>query len=162
MWGKGQFLDASARVPLIVRYPERFDPSVVDANVNLCDLYATICDLVDVPVPGGRDSRSLVPLMEGKADEWSDETISQGVRNGSVAGGVKSSELMIKHGDLKYCYFGEEYDELLFDLDRNSDETTDFADDPDYEAAMERFRERRTELGYGPDAGSEYVDAGYL
>jgi choline-sulfatase len=67
VWEKKQFFDASARVPLFVRAPG-FDARDVDANVSLVDLYATLCDLADVPVPEGLDSESLVPLMGGDAD----------------------------------------------------------------------------------------------
>jgi len=165
MWGKGQFLEASARVPLIVRSPDRFDPGVVEENVNLCDLYATLCDLGGVPVPDGLDSRSLVPLLEGDTAAWHDryhnETVSQGVGNGSVTGGVDSEHLMIKRDDLKYCYYGEDAPEVLFDLDRDPEESTNYADAPDYADAMATFRERRAELGYGPDADPDYRTAGY-
>lgn len=165
MWGKGQFLEPSVRVPLVVRYPERFDPGVVSENVNLCDLYATLCDLAGVSLPEGLDSRSLVPLMAGDTRAWHDrydnETVSQGVGNGSVTDGVDSEHLMVKRDDLKYCYYGEGHEELLFDLSRDPGETTNYAGDPDYADAMETFRERRAELGYGPDADPDYADAGY-
>jgi len=161
MWGKGQFLESSANVPLVIRYPERFDPGVVEQNVSLCDLFATICDLIDAPVPSGRDSRSLVGLMDGETDEWTDEAVVQDVSNGSLFGDLGSDHLMIKQGDLKYCYYGEDEPELLLDLNRDPRETTNFVDDPSYEADLEQFRERRAELGYGPDADPDYENAGY-
>lgn len=164
MWGKGQFLEPSASVPLIVRYPEQFDPRTVEENVTLCDIYATICDLTNTPVPDNRDSRSLVPLLGGDTQHWHDtydnEAASQGVSNGAVANGISSDELMIKRDDLKYCYFGEKYEEVLFDLDRDPGETTNYIDDSDYAEAVEYFRSRRTELGYGPTAEG-YANAGY-
>jgi arylsulfatase A-like enzyme len=63
--------------------------------------------------------------------------------------------------DLKYCYFGEDHDEVLFDLEHDPDETTNYAGDPEYADAMATFRERRRELGYGPDAVDGYHTAGY-
>jgi choline-sulfatase len=165
MWGKGQFYEPSARVPLIVRCPERFDAGVVEENVNLCDLYATLCDLGDVPVPSGLDSRSLVPLLEGETDEWHDvydnESISQGVGNGSIVDGVDTDHLMIKRDDLKYCYYGDDGPEVLFDLERDPGETTNYADDPEYADEIEAFRGRRGELGYGSNADPGYENAGY-
>lgn len=165
MWGKGQFLEPSARVPLVVRYPERFDPAVVSENVSLCDLYATVCDLAGLPTPDGLDSRSLVPLLAGDADRWHDayenEAVSQGVGNGSVKRGVDCDHLMIKRDDLKYCYYGEDHPEVLFDLERDPEETTNYVEDPEYTDAVERFRERRGELGYGPNADPDYETAGY-
>ena len=43
IWEKQKFFEASVRVPLIIRYPERFEAKVIDQNVNLCDLFATLC-----------------------------------------------------------------------------------------------------------------------
>jgi choline-sulfatase len=165
VWEKSEFWEPSARVPLVVRYPERFDPGVVSENVSLCDLYATICDLAGVPVPADRDSRSLVGLLEGDSDYWhgeyDNETVSQNVGNGAVSGGVDAEDLMIRRDDLKYCYFGEADDEVLFDLDRDPGETENLIDDPAYAEAVEAFRQRRGELGYGPDADPDYRNAGY-
>jgi choline-sulfatase len=165
LWEKNRFWEASVRVPLIVRYPERFDAGTVEANVTLCDLYATLCDICDLPIPPDLDSRSMTPLLAGETEAWHErhgnEAVSQGAGNGSVAGGVDSEELMIKRRGLKYCYYGEELPEVLFDLDRDPDETTNLADDPEYTDAMRAFRRRRAELGYGPDADPGYETAGY-
>ena len=152
VWEKQKFFEASARVPLIIRWPRRFSGGrVVQENVNLCDLFATLCDLVDIPVPEGLDSRSLVPLMEGDASGWNNETVSQfGGRN-----------LMIKWGDVKYQYYGESMPEVLFDLARDPGETVNLIDDPHYSELVARFRRRRAELGFGPDADPDYAGAGY-
>ena len=104
IWEKTQSYEAPARVPLILRWPRRFAPRVVTENVNLCDLFVTLCDLCGIPPPppdatvGGRglDSRSLVPLMDGRADGWEDETVSQ----------FGGTNLMIKREMLKYLYYG--------------------------------------------------------
>ncbi len=152
IWEKQKFYEASARVPLIVRWPRRFAGGrVVRENVNLCDLFATLCDLAGIETPPGLDSRSLVPLLRGEGDGWDDETVSQfGRRN-----------LLIKRGALKYQYYGPEMPEVLFDLARDPGETTDFIADPAYRPALAAFRERRAALGFGPDADPAYVNAGY-
>ncbi|HVK04307.1 MAG TPA: sulfatase-like hydrolase/transferase [Armatimonadaceae bacterium] len=160
IWEKTQFYEASARVPLIIRWPARFAPRVVTRNVNLCDLFATLCDLCDVPRPnpadtvGGRglDSRSLVPLMRNgdTGSGWDDESVSQ------FNGG-----LMIKQGALKYLYYGEEVPEVVFDLAADPGEREDVVADPRHAEAVAGFRRRRAALGFGPDADPEYRGAGY-
>lgn len=140
IWEKQRFYEASARVPLIVRYPARFAGNhTVQQNVNLCDLFATLCDLAGIPAPPDLDSRSLVPLMEGDATSWDNETISQFGLN----------DVMVKRDALKYQWYGQDLPEVLFDLERDPTETVDYASDPDYHGQMERFRQRRAELGYG-------------
>ena len=68
---------------------------------------------------------------------------------------------MIKQDDLKYQYYGEDIPEVLFDLKKDPKETTDFSADPAYADQMTHFRARLAELGYGPNADPDYVNAGY-
>ncbi|MEQ7007921.1 sulfatase-like hydrolase/transferase [Actinopolymorpha sp. B17G11] len=151
VWEKQKFYEASARVPLVVRWPAAFGPGRVDVNVNLCDVFATLCALAGLEPPQGLDSRSLVPLLHGDTTGWRDESVSH----------FGQTNLMIKRGDLKYQYYGESMPEVLFDLDRDPTETKDFVADPAYASAMETFRARRSALGYGPDADPHYRNAGY-
>jgi choline-sulfatase len=140
IWEKQKFFEASARVPLIIRWPRRFTPRVVTENVNLCDLFATFCDLAGIPTPDGLDSRSLVPLLEGRSDGWDNETVSQfGGRN-----------LMIKRDALKYQWYGPDMPEVLFNLATDPDETRNVISDAAYTDAVTRFRQRRDELGFAP------------
>ena len=138
IWEKQRFYEGSARIPLFIRYPGRFTPHRCRKNVNLIDIYATLCELSGNPVPDGLESRSLVPLLEGHEDGWTDETISQwGGRN-----------LMIKKGDLKYHYYGQDGSELLFDLKKDPEENRDFSRETEYEEIMAYFVRRRGDIGF--------------
>ncbi|MEC7866138.1 MAG: sulfatase-like hydrolase/transferase [Candidatus Poribacteria bacterium] len=151
IWEKQKFFEASVRVPLIIRYPERFEAKVIDQNVNLCDLFATLCHLAGIPCPSGLDSRTLVPLMEGCTENWANETVSQ----------FGKTNLMIKKDHLKYQDYGVNGKEVLFDLHRDPSETQNFIDDPDYVESVSWFRQRLSQLGHGPKADPNYVNAGY-
>jgi len=164
IWEKCKFFEASARVPLVIRYPRRFEPRVVHENVNLCDLFATLLEMagLDLPDPqqtvggAGLDSRSLVPLMEGRTEAWhtrhGNETVSE----------FGGAHLMIKRDALKYQYYGEQAPEVLFDLDADPGESSNLIDQPPYAGALEGFRRRRGELGFGPGADPDYRNAGYV
>jgi choline-sulfatase len=152
IWEKQKFYEASVRVPLVIRWPRGFDSGrVVNENVNLCDLFATLCDLSGIPAPSGLDSRSLVPLLRGQSDGWDSETVSQ----------FNDNHLMIKRDHLKYQYYGPDLPEVLFDLEKNPQETINFIDDTDYANVVVRFRQRCAELGHGPHAYTDYLNAGY-
>ncbi len=152
IWEKKSFYEASARVPLIIRWPKGFEGGrVVEENVNLCDLYATLCDLAEIPVPDGLDSRSLAPLLRGETVEWQNESVSQ----------LYGKYVMIKRDALKYCYF-DEHPEVLFDLENDPGEMNNVIDDPAYADAVAALRVRRGELGFGPDAKPDYINAGYV
>lgn len=156
IWEKQKFFEASARVPMIIRWPKGFAPGTsgtcVKQNVNLCDLFATLCDLAGLEIPEGLDSRSLVPLINGDASHWHNETVSQfGPRN-----------VMIKQDDLKYQYYGPDMPEVLFDLAHDPQELVNFIDDARYADQVTAFRKRLSSLGHGPNADSNYVNAGYV
>ncbi len=154
IWEKQKFYEASARVPLFIRWPNGFAGGRrVRENVNLCDLYATLCDLCDVDAPDGLDSRSLAPFLydEPTTDAWNNETVSQ----------FAGTNLMIKRDDLKYQYYGESIPEVLFDLKIDPAERINFIDDPAYADIVAAFRKRCGELGFGPNAVENYVNAGY-
>jgi choline-sulfatase len=138
IWEKQKFFEGSVRVPLFIRYPKRFSGRRIDQNVNLVDLFATLCDLAEIPTPEGLDSRSLVGLMNGNTSDWKNETLSHfGV-----------DFLMIKQDNLKYQYYGSSMPEVLFDLDRDPGETHNFAEDPEYQGKMIAFRLRKDQLNY--------------
>ncbi|MFH5185221.1 sulfatase/phosphatase domain-containing protein [Paenibacillus sp. TAB 01] len=141
IWEKQKFYEGSARVPLIIRYPEGFGGGrTVEENVNLCDLFATLCELTGIETPEGLDSRSLVPLLKNAGGtDWDNETVSQ----------FGGTNLMIKKNHLKYQYYGESMPEVLFDLDSDPGELRNVIDDLRYAGALEYFHRRRSELGFG-------------
>lgn len=154
VWEKQNFHEASVRVPLVIRWPQGLGKSGgrrISQNVNLCDLFATLCDMADIPTPDGLDSRSMVPLMKGQGENWRNETISQ---NGH-------DFVMIKQDHLKYLHYGQDNPPVLFDLQKDPGETTNFHSDPAYADHVSRFEKRLATLGHGPHADAGYVNAGY-
>ena len=152
IWEKTRFYEASVKVPLIIRWPKGFAGGrVLDENVNLCDLFATLCDLAGLAIPEGLDSRSLAPLLRGESVDWNNESVAQ----------MREDHVMIKRDALKYQYYGEEVPEVLFDLERDPGETTNFLEEPEYAEEVARFRKRLAELGHGVEANPGYRNAGY-
>lgn len=150
-WWKFNFYEASVRVPLLIRAPRFFDGGIrIPQNVSLCDLFATLCQMAELPVPDGLDSRSLLPLLRGDASAWNNEAVSQIV-----------DRLMIKRDHLKYIYHERDGAEALFDLEADPRETVDVVSEPRYAAQVDAFRARRNALGFGPDADPDYRNAGY-
>ena len=136
LWMKSRFFEASARVPLFIRWPERFAKRRVQENVNLCDLFATMCDLAGIPTPDGLDSRSLSGLLAGDASRWDNESIAQlGIMT------------MLKRDQLKFLDFSGTAPEVLFDLARDPGETRNWINEPQYAAAVAAFRQRIRSLG---------------
>lgn len=128
--------------------------------MSLCDLYATLCELTGVPVRerAARDSRSLVPLLEGDRDAWDDNYPRDEVVS------AEWGRIMVKRGDLKYVHFPDDEftdGDVLFDLSRDPDERVKAIDRPEHGPTVAALRERVADLGYGPAADPNYEDAGY-
>jgi arylsulfatase A-like enzyme len=67
LYGKKTFFEASMRVPLIVRYPARFEPGrvvrhLVDPSV---DTMPTLLELCDIALPDGVQGSSYLSLLDG-------------------------------------------------------------------------------------------------
>lgn len=68
MQGKAAFYEESARIPLIINFPGKINPVVIDRYVSLIDLFPTIMDYTDTKAED-RDGRSLRKLIEGNVPD---------------------------------------------------------------------------------------------
>ncbi len=69
--GHGFFVyDATVLVPLIVRFPSsRYGGKRIANTVETVDIVPTLLEALHVPLPGGVQGRSLLPLIKGEAEE---------------------------------------------------------------------------------------------
>jgi choline-sulfatase len=85
LWNKGQLIEESIRVPLIIWKPDRLQPQVNTTQVaQLIDVMPTLLGLTGHAVPDGVQGRDLTPVLTGEqaalADNWAFiETISNQV-----------------------------------------------------------------------------------
>ena len=136
LWYKMSFFEASARVPLVVTAPARFAPRRIANAVSLVDLLPTLVDLAaDGPhdFADAMDGRTLVPLLEGKADADADEAFAEILCEGAVA-----PCLMIRRGRYKYIHCDADPAQL-FDLVHDPDERRNLAAEPDFAEIASRF-----------------------
>ncbi len=70
--GKQNLYDHSIRPPLILHAPGLPGGRTIDALTHTFDLYPTLCELADVPTPQTVESRSLLPLARGEAEQTRD------------------------------------------------------------------------------------------
>ncbi len=66
---KNVFYEESARVPLMIRYPDAIKPTTISGDVTTLDIAATLADYVGVKFED-RDSRTLRPQIEGKGRKF--------------------------------------------------------------------------------------------
>jgi arylsulfatase len=116
------FYEEAVRVPLIIRYPEKYQQGLrSDALVELTDLAPTLLDTAGFDVPERMQGRSLLQICTGEADSshhrdfvfseyynaWSHE------RSYGTMLRTRTEKIVVYHGQ----DFGE-----LYDLENDSDE----------------------------------------
>jgi choline-sulfatase len=136
-WYKMSCYEGSARVPLIIWSPARFEPRRIEAPVSTMDLLPTLLDLAgdgDQDVAGPLDGRSLLPHLSGSPDR--DETVAEYLAEGAIAPIV-----MIRRGRHKFIHSPPDPDQL-FDLAADPDERVNLADDPASASLADEFRDQ--------------------
>lgn len=64
MWGKAMLFEQCNRIPMVIRAPSITRPgSKTDSLMELVDLFPTLGDLCEVPVPSGCQGQSVVPIL---------------------------------------------------------------------------------------------------
>ncbi len=135
LWRKSVPYEPSARIPFLVRAPERFGVrvgAVVDRPVGLEDVMPTCLDFAGVAVPGGVDGRSLLPLLRGEETPWREYLH------------IEHAPLhhTLTDGNEKYIWFVADGREQFFHLPENPDERFDVAKHPRDAARVELWRKR--------------------
>ncbi|HUV65794.1 MAG TPA: sulfatase [Sedimentisphaerales bacterium] len=78
IWGKATNYEIATRVPLIVSAPGRAARNVAsDALVELVDMYPTLSELADLPLPKHLEGRSFAPLLDKASQPWKKAVFSQ-------------------------------------------------------------------------------------
>ncbi|WP_434055443.1 MAG: choline-sulfatase [Roseibium sp.] len=134
LWYKMNFFEYSARVPLVMAGPDIAKGDAANA-CSLIDLLPTFLeiaggtpDMLGEPV----DGRSLLPLARGEHDPV-DEAIGE-----YCAEMTAHPVIMIRRGTLKYIHCDSDPPQL-YDLERDPEERTNLASDPQFRDVAARF-----------------------
>ena len=135
--GKGTLVNAGAQEPMIVRCPGTVKAGVVsDALVSLVDVFPTIAEFTNAPIPPGLvlDGRSFAPVVRGESQKHREWLFSF----------LRDGRMMRDH---RYVLQG---DGKMIDTTTGADVTD--ANDPAVKAARAKFEEVLKDLpGPSPD-----------
>ncbi len=67
MWCKHTNYEQAARIPVIVSVPGGLSDVHTNSLIETVDIYPTLCELADVPVPAGLDGKSFAPVLKDPA-----------------------------------------------------------------------------------------------
>ncbi len=164
------FQDCLVRVPFIVKPPASVAvrPGISEALIELVDFSATVAELADIDLGHTSFGRTLVPLLEGRADEHRDAVFCEGGRmrdewhckeyqsiqlggpNGlymprvslqQLDGPEHTKAIMLRTRQWKYVYRVYEKHEL-YDLANDPDETINRIDDTDVADVLNELKLR--------------------
>lgn len=137
LMGKQNMYDHSVRVPLIMCGPGIPAGKRLDALCYLLDVFPTLCDLVDLPVPESVEGRSLAPIIRGEIERVYD----------SLFFAYRDVQRAVRDERFKLVeYFGAaDRVTQLFDLVADPGETANLASAPGMEAEVNRLRAKLAE-----------------
>lgn len=134
LWHKFVFYEPSVGVPLIFRVPGMTEAGArCRTPVSLVQLMATLLDLCGVPVPGGLDGDSLVPLLREPGRRMDPPVYSE------FALRTKNAKYMIRRGDWKYSYYVNDMPEL-YNLAADPQEMNNLALDSNYKGKADEMK----------------------
>jgi|SaaInlStandDraft_4_1057021.scaffolds.fasta_scaffold05252_3 arylsulfatase A-like enzyme len=142
--------DSIQRIPFLLSWPGGPGNTTCDALVESIDLYPTLCELCDVPLPPGREGISLVPVVDGRAPGKDAVYCEWCWLNRKV------SAIRTENARLVF-YGGEEGGELYHHSD-DPGETRNLWDDDEYQALKMDLLQRLLEFTqrYRPTTDSNH------
>jgi choline-sulfatase len=119
LWYKMNFFEHSARVPMIVSAPDRFEPTRSSTPVTLVDVAPTLLDLAGVASPPQFDGRSVLSFVEQPEPDRT--VVGEYLGEGAVA-----PIFMIRRSDWKFVWSQPDPPQL-FDLAADPSELQNLA-----------------------------------
>jgi arylsulfatase A-like enzyme len=160
LWRKSYAYAGSARVPMLVRWPEGMlsakRGSSLEQTVELRDVLPTFLEAAGAPPGRPLDGRSLLPLIGGKDASWrSFLDLEHG-----VCYGPENHWNALADARYKYIFHALDASEQLFDLARDPGELHDLSPEPSAAPVLREWRQRMT--AHLAPRGDHWVRGGRL
>ena len=136
-YGKRAFLDPAARIPLLVRYPERFEAGAqCDTPTSLVDVLPTSLGAAGLPLQADRSGVDLADIATGNTQR--DAIIGQLGQEGTGL-------YMLLTNEYKYIYSAADRQEWLFRRMQGRLDERNLAGNPGYGRILNAYRKRLIE-----------------
>ena len=136
-WGKRTLFEVALRSPLIVSMPGQEQVGVkTDALVELVDIYPTLCDACQLPIPEQLEGLSMVPVIREPTIPWKSAAFS---KTGKEYGTRSIRTERYRYSEHRIsALFGKE----LYDHDTDPDEKVNIANLPENSILVSHLSER--------------------
>ncbi len=161
LWRKTYAYEPSARIPMLIRWPEKLVAAqrglVVDQPVELRDILPTFLDAAGVVYdPQWFDGRSMLDLVRGRVEGWRPWIDLEH----STCYARQNYWSALTDGRVKYIYYAPDGRQQLFDLQKDPGETRDLAPLAEHHALLDTWRRRLVE--HLAERGAPFVVNGDL
>ncbi len=146
-WSKaGSLWEQGTRIPFIIHDPRakgngKSSPRIVE----LVDIYPTLVDLCDLPVPEGLDGVSLEPLLENPHGEWERPAYTVWNERGKGITGVSVRTERWRYAE----FFGLGSGAYLTDPVNDPHELRNLVNDPEYKDVVKELHQLASEYVEG-------------
>jgi arylsulfatase A-like enzyme len=130
--GKLNMYEHTINVPMIILGPGLESRVERRAQVQLADLYPTVCDLVGIEIPSTVEARSFVPVLRGQTESI----------HGEVYGYVAGHQRMVRTDRYKLVDYPQIKKLQLFDLQIDPDELNDLSTNPVHATVLASLQRR--------------------
>ena len=146
MWCKHSNFEQATRSPLIVSAPNLPKPGKTESPVESVDIFPTLCELAQLPIPEQLEGTSLVPILKDPSAKVKDFAMSQYPRRGKLMGYAMRTERyrMVAWLDKEMALSGDFDDSKidaieLYDYQTDPLETVNLAKNPEYASVVDKL-----------------------
>ena len=139
LWRKNTLFEDSVRSPLIVSVPGQTNTDVTtDALVELVDIYPTLCDACQLPIPSELEGISMLRVIEDPIRLWKTAAFSQLKRSPNIDGHT------IRTAQYRYSEWDDnaKRGRELYDYHADPNETVNIVDLPENEELVSNLSEQ--------------------
>lgn len=136
-WRKNTLFEIALRSPMIISVPPGQQSNRTEALVELVDIYPTLCDACQLPIPSELEGLSLMPVIEQPTRPWKTATFSQLSRSGTRGHSIRTTHY-------RYTEWGGSgrRGKELYDYHSDPHETVNIVDLPEYTDLVADLREQ--------------------
>ncbi len=140
MWGKATNFELSTRVPLLIKAPGMTTAGRrTHSQVELVDLYPTLCELAGLPKPQHLQGTSIAKLISSPELELREVATSQYPRSGAMGHSVRSKDF--RYTEWRKLEGGELIHRALYDLREHALEQVNVVEEKEFADVATRLTE---------------------
>ena len=143
-WFDKRFIyDESFKTPLLVRWPNHTAPGATSSEmVQNLDFAQTLLDVADIEAPNDMQGESLVPLLEGRNEDWDRDAVYYHYYEYPAVHMVKRHYGIVTE-EFKLVHFYYDVDEWeLYDRMKDPREMNNVYNHPEYQDTVQMLKQK--------------------